>query len=74
MIKNTDKSSCVVVLDIYNYIVETGAQLGYKGTYKDVNFSDKILQDLVGRNYKMFKIFKSQNKFTKIELKYFTYE
>ena len=46
----------------------------YKGRYKDVHFSDKVLQDLVGRNYKMFKILKSQNKITKSKLKYFTYK
>ena len=61
-------------MDINDFISETGTQLGCNDIYKDVNFSDKSLQDLEDRNYRTFRIFKSQAKMTKNELKYFTYK
>ena len=42
--------------------------------YQDVNFSGKILQNLVDKNNQMFRSLKSQGKITEKELKYFTYE
>ena len=49
-------------------------QLGDKNIYQDVNFSDRILPDLVDKSNKMFRNLKSQGKITEKELKYFTYE
>ena len=42
--------------------------------YQDVNFSGKILQNLVDKNNQMFRSLKSQGKINEKELKYFTYE
>ena len=68
------KGSCVVVWDRNDYIVEAVKQLGDKNIYQDVNFSDRILRDLVDKSNKMFRSLKSQGKITKKELKYFTYK
>ena len=72
--KKANKSSYVVVLDINDCITETETQLGCNDIYKYVNFSDKSLQDLEDRNYRTFRIHKSQAKMTKNELQYFTYK
>ena len=42
--------------------------------YQDVNFSGKILQNLVDKNNQMFRSLKPQGKINEKELKYFTYE
>ena len=63
-----------LVWDRNDYIAETEKQLGDKNIYQDVNFSDRILGDLVDKSNKMFRILKSQDKITEKELKYFTYE
>ena len=73
IIKKADKGSCVVVWDRNDYIVEAEKQLGDKNIYQDVNFSDRILRDLVDKSNKMFRSLMSHGK-TEKELKYFTYE
>ena len=74
IIKKADKGSCVVVWDRNDYIAEAEKQLGDRNIYQDVNFSDRILRDLVEKSNKMFRSLKSQGKITEKELKYFTYE
>ena len=74
IIKKADKGSCVVVWDRNDYIAEAEEQLRDKNVYQDVNFSDRILRDLVDKSNKMFRSLKSQGKITEKELKYFTYE
>ena len=51
--------------------VKAEKQLGYKNIYQDVNFSDRILRDLVDKNKKMFRSLKSQGKITEKKIKYF---
>ena len=48
--------------------------MGAKNIYQDVNFSDRILRDVVDKSNKMFRSLKSQGKITEKELKYCTYE
>ena len=82
IIKKAD-SSCVVVCDRNDYIVEAEKQLRDKNI-QDVNLSDKNLPDLVDKsNHRRVIIIiraiidrslESQGKITKKELKYFTYE
>ena len=48
-------------------------QLGGKNIYEDVNFSDRILRDLVDKSNKMFRSLKSQGKITEKELMCRTY-
>ena len=61
---------CVVVWDRNDYIAEAEKQLGDKNIFQDVNFSDKILRDLVDKSNKIFRSLKSQGKVTEKELKY----
>ena len=59
IISKADEGSCLVVWDRNDYIVETENQLGDKNIYQDVNFSDRILPDLVDKSNKMFRNLKS---------------
>ena len=72
--KKADKVSCVVYLDRSDNIVKAEKQLGNKNIYQDVNFSDRILRDLLDKSNKMFRSLNSQGKITDKELKYLTYE
>ena len=74
IIKKADRGSCMVVWDRNDYIAEAEKQLGDKNIYEDVNFSDRILRDLVDKRNEMFRSLKFQGKITEKELKYFTYE
>ena len=74
IIKKAGKGSCVVVKDRNDYIAEAEKQLGDKNIYQDVNFSNRILRDLVDKSNKMFRSLKPQCKITEKKLKYFTYE
>ena len=72
VIKKADKGSCVVVWDRNDYIAEK--QLSDENIYKDVNFKDKILQELADNSNKLFKNLKTKGSITEKELRYFTIE
>ena len=55
VIKKADKGSCVVVWDRNDCIAEAEKRLSDENIYKDVNFKDKILQDLADDSNKLFK-------------------
>ena len=74
VIKKADKGSSVVVLDRYDYIAEAEKQLKDQNVYKDVDFTEKILQDLAETSNKMFRSLKTKGKIDEKQLKYFTYE
>ena len=74
VIKEADKHPCVVVWDRNGYIGEAENQLSGEKTYKDINFKDKILQELAGNSNKLFKSLKTKGSVTEKELKYFTIE
>ena len=59
LIKKADKGSCVVVWDREDYIAEAERQLGDVTVYKDVNFREKMLQDLAETSNKLFRNLKS---------------
>ena len=59
VIKKADESSSVVVWDRYDYIAEAEKQLKDQNVYKDVDFTEKILQDLAEASNKMFFKFKN---------------
>ena len=46
VIKNADKGLCVVMWDREVYIAEAERQLGDATVYKDVDFKEKMLEDL----------------------------
>ena len=72
VIKKADKSSCVVVWDRNDYIAESEKQLSDETIYKDINFKDKILQELADNSNKLFRNLKTKGSITEKELKYFT--
>ena len=72
VIKKADKGSCVVVWDREDYIGEAERQLGDVTVYKDVNFREKMLQDVAETSNKLFRNLKSKGGITEKQLKYFT--
>ena len=61
VIKKADKGFSVVVWDHYDYSVEAQKQLKDENVYK-VEFTKKILQDLVETSNKMFRSLKTKGK------------
>ena len=59
--KKADKGFSVVVWDHYDYSVEAQKQLKDENVYK-VEFTKKILQDLVETSNKMFRSLKTKGK------------
>ena len=74
VIKKADKGSSVAVWDRYDYIAEAEKQLKDQNVYKDVDFTEKILQDLAESSNKMLRSLKTKGKIDEKQLKYFTYE
>ena len=75
VIEKADKNSCLVVWNRTDYLLEAEKRLNDTGTYKNIEFKEKLLTDLVESSYKMFlglnaKVLISQKK----ELQYFTYD
>ena len=63
VIKKADKSSCVVVWDRNDYIAESEKQLSDETIYKDINFKDKILQELADNSNKLFRNLKTKGDY-----------
>ena len=74
VIKKADKGSSVVVWDCCHYIAEAEKLLKDQDVYKDVKFTEKILQDLAETSNKIFRSLKTKGKIDEKQLKYFTYE
>ena len=72
VIKKADKGSCVVVWDRDDYIAEAEKQLSDENIYKDINFKNKILQELANNSNKLFRNLKKKRSITEEKLKYFT--
>ena len=72
VIKNADKGSCVVAWDRNDYIAEAEKQLSHENNYNDIDFKDKILQELANNSNKLFKSLKTKGSITEKELKCFT--
>ena len=64
VIKKADKGSCVVVWDRDDYIAEAEKQLSDENIYKDINFKNKILQELADNSNKLFKSLKTKGIIT----------
>ena len=73
-IKKADKGPCVVVWCRDDYIKEAENQLKHNTVYKDVNFKETMLSDLVDKSNKFFKSLHSRKCITEKELKYFSYQ
>ena len=59
--------------DRENYIAEAERQLRDVTVYNDVNFKEKMLQDLAETSNKLFRNLKNKGCITEKELTYFTY-
>ena len=58
----------------YHYIAEAEKQLSDENIYENIDFKDKILQELADDSNKLFKSLKTKGIITEKELKYFTIE
>ena len=74
VMKKADKGSCLVVWFRDDYIKKAENQLKGNTVYKDVNFTETILSDLVDKSNKFFKSLHSRKCITEKELKYFSYQ
>ena len=63
---------CDYILYREDYIAEAERQLGDVTVYKEVEFKEKMLQDLAGTSNKLFRNLKNKGGITEKELKYFT--
>ena len=64
VIKKADKGSCVVVWGRNDYLTD----------FKDVNFNEKLIQDLTETSNKIFRNLKNGGFITDKELKYFSFD
>ena len=71
VIKKADRGLCVAVWDHEDYIAEAEGQLRDVTVYKDVDFKEKMLQDLAETSNKLFRNVKDKMGITEKELKYF---
>ena len=72
VVKKPDKGWCVVVWDREDYIAEAEKQIRDIIVYKDVNFKEKLSQDLSEfSNISYLKILRIYKESHKKELKYF---
>ena len=71
VIKKSDKGSCV---DCEDYIEEAEKQLEDRNVYKDIDFEEKILQELAETSNSLFRNLKKKGCTTEKELKYFSIE
>ena len=74
VIKKADKRCCAVVWDREDYVAEAEKQLGDKNVYKDIDFKEKMLQELAETSNSFFKNLKKKGSITEKELKYFSVE
>ena len=72
VIKQVDKGLCVAVWCKDDYIKEANKQLKEKTVYKDINFKETILSDLVDKSNIIFKSLFTHKFITEKELKYFS--
>ena len=70
--KGADNTSCVVIWNRNDYLLEPDKQLKDKKVYCDVEYKVNILKDLAEASYEMFS--ERKNLITKKQVKYFTYE
>ena len=54
-----DKGSCLLVWDQNDYLMEAEKQLNNENVYKDVNFNEKLIQDLTETSNKIFRNLKN---------------
>ena len=73
VIKSADKTSCVVVWERTDYLLEVGKHLSDSNTYKGVKCGDNELVKLVEESNRMFKKLLLKKCIFPEERKYFSY-
>ena len=68
VVKQADKGSCMVVWCRDDYIKEANKQLEDNTVYKDFNFKETILSDLVDKSNRIFESLYTRNFITEKEL------
>ena len=74
VIKQVDKDSCVAAWCRDDYIKEANKQIEDKILYKDINFKETMLSDLVDKSNRLFKSFYTCKFIMEKEIKYFSYD
>ena len=59
VIKKADKGPWMVIWDQNNYLMKAEKQLSDKNVFKEVNFNDKLIQNLTGTSNKIFRNLKN---------------
>ena len=68
-LKKPENGSCVVVWNRKVYLVKAEKQLSDKNVYKEVNFNEKLIQDLTETCNKIFR-----SLITDKDFKYFSFD
>ena len=74
VIKNADKGSCVVIWDRDDYLAEAERQLKDENVYRNVNFNEKLIEDLTEYSNKIFKDLRREGYLTGKQLNYYSYK
>ena len=74
VIKKADKGSCVVIWDRDDYLAEAERQLKDENVYRNVNFNEKLIEDLTEYSNKIFKDLRRGGYLTGKQLDYYSYK
>ena len=74
VIKQVDKDSCVAAWCRDDYIKEANKQMEDKTLYKDINFKETVLSDLVDKSNRLFKSLYTYWFIMEKKIKYFSYD
>ena len=64
----------MVVWDRHEYLKEVEKQLSDKNVYKEIEFKEKLIQDLTETSNKIFRNLRNGGFITDKELKYFSFD
>ena len=74
VIKKADKGSSIIIWNRLDYLKEVNKQLSNKNVYKEVEFKEKMLTELVETSNKFFKNLKDTECISEKNLKPFYFE
>ena len=72
VIKKAEKQSSIVIWDRVDCLKEANKQLSDKNVYKEVEFKEKMLTELVETSNKFLKNLKARGCISEKNLKYFS--
>ena len=74
VIKKADKGFCVVIWDRDDYLPEAERLLKDENVYRNVNFKEKLIEDLTEYSNKIFKDLRRGGYLTEKQLDYYSYK